>query len=373
MMVNEARLLDQFLRLVQIDRVSTNERAVADYLKDQLSKLGLEVQEDNTGQIIGGDAGNLLARLKGDPKYPTLLFLAHMDTVSPGKGIKPLIKDGIIYSDGTTILGADDAIGLSSILEALSVIIEKDIPHGNIEVLFTVAEEIGLKGATNFDASLITSKLGFCLDGGGPLGTVITQAPAHNFIDFIFKGKAAHAGAEPEKGISAIQAASLAISKMKLGRIDEETTANIGVIQGGEGFNTIPALVKANGEARSLSMTKLHDQTEHMVETAKVAAQHYGAEVECIVKNSYSPINISTSSQVVQLSLQALNSIGITPSVEFTGGGSDANILNGKGIPTVVFGINDRNAHTLEENVPVAGLIKVAEFVVSIIGNSITK
>ncbi len=372
-MVNESRLLHQFLRLVQIDRVSTNERAVADYLKDHLFKLGLEVQEDNAGQAIGGDAGNLFARLKGDPKYPALLFLAHMDTVSPGKGIKPSIKDGVIRSDGTTILGADDAIGLSSILEALHVIDEKNIPHGNIEILFTVAEEIGLKGMKNFDTSLLTSKLGFCLDGGGPLGTVITQAPAHNFINFIFKGKASHAGAEPEKGISAIQAASLAISKMMLGRIDEETTANIGIIQGGDGFNIIPSLVKANGEARSLSVDKLNKQIDHMMKTARAAAQYYGAEVECIVENSYSPINLDTNSQVVQISLQALNKIGITGSVEFTGGGADANILNGKDIPTVVFGINDRNAHTLEESIPVDDLIKVGEFVVSIIETSVEK
>jgi tripeptide aminopeptidase len=363
-------LLNQFLRIVQIDSVSTNERAVANYLREQLLKLGLEVHEDNAGQSIGGDAGNLIAKINGDPKYLTLLFMAHMDTVSPGKGIKPSIKDGIICSDGTTILGADDAIGLSSILEALEVIKETAIPHGNIEVVFTVAEEIGLKGVKNLDTSLLTSKLGFCLDGGGPLGTVITQASAHNLINFIFKGKAAHAGAEPEKGISAIQAASYAISTMNLGRIDVETTANIGIIQGGEGFNTIPAFVKVNGEARSLNPGKLHGQTVHMVEAAKAAAEKYGAEVECIVENSYSSFNIDTNSQLVQISLEALSKIGVSASIESTGGGSDANILNGRGIPTLVFGINDRNAHTVEESIPVDDLIKVAEFVVSIIETS---
>lgn len=366
-MVNQKRLIDEFLNLVKIDSVSTNERAIADYLKQVLIQLGLDVREDNAGDSFGNSTGNLIGKLQGDTNYPPILLMAHMDTVSPGTDIKPIIKDGVLYSDGTTILGADNAVGLVSILEALQVVNETGIPHGDIEILFTVSEEIGLKGAKGLDASKLSARLGFCLDGGGVVGTIINEAPAHNLFTFVFKGKAAHAGAEPEKGISAIQAASYAISSMTLGRIDEETTANIGIIQGGEGFNIVPPLVKVIGEARSLNTEKLNNQTEHMINTAKAAADRYGANVECIVDNSYSAFRVDEKSLATSIAVKAAQKIGVNPVIQSTGGGADANILNSKGIPTLVFGIGVNNAHTLEENIAVKDLVRVSEFTVAII------
>lgn len=369
-MVNPKRVIDQFLSLVQIDSVSTNERAIADYLKQVLLGIGLDVYEDNAGDSFGNSTGNLIGKLKGDPNYPPILLMAHMDTVSPGRNIKPVLKDGVLYSDGTTILGADNAAGLVSILEALQVVNETGITHGNIEILFTVSEEIGLKGAKGLDVSKLSSRLGFCLDGGGVLGTIINEAPAHNLFTFVFKGKAAHAGAEPEKGISAIQAAAYAISSMSLGRIDEETTANIGIIQGGEGFNIIPSTVKVIGEARSLNTEKLNNQTDHMITAAKAAADRYGANVECIVDNSYSAFRVDEKSPAVGIAVKAAQRIGVNPVIQSTGGGADANILNSKGISTLVFGIGVNNAHTLQENIAVKDLIRVSEYTVSIIESS---
>lgn len=369
-MIDSKRVVDQFLRLVQIDSVSTNERAIADYLKQVLQEIGLMVWEDNAGESFGNNTGNIIGKMKGDSKYLPILLMAHMDTVSPGTNIKPGLEDGVIFSDGTTILGADNAVGLASIIEALQVVNETGISHGDIEVLFTVSEEIGLKGAKGLDASTLSSKLGFCFDGGGAVGVIINEAPAHNLLTFIFKGKAAHAGAEPEKGVSAIQAAAYAVSSMSLGRIDEETTANIGTIKGGEGFNTIPALVKVIGEARSLNGDKINKQTDHMIAAAKAAADRYGATVDCIVDNSYSAFKVDDKSPAVTIAVKAAQRIGVNPVIQSTGGGADANILNNKGIPTLVFGIGVNNAHTLEENIAIKDLLRISEYAVSIIESS---
>lgn len=367
MQINKQRLLDEFLELVQIDSASKDERLMADALKPKLEALGFTVTEDDAGAKIGGSAGNLIAVLEGSKEAPTLLFCAHMDRVEPGRGIKPIIEDGMIKSDGTTILAADDVAGIAAILEAVRSAQEQDIPHGRLELLFTVAEEGGLFGAKSLDASRLSAEAGFFLDSGGPVGTIVVQAPAQKNISATIHGRAAHAGVAPENGISAILVAAEALTKMKLGRIDAESTANIGLIQGGVATNIIPDRVEMKGEARSRDPEKLERQAQHMVEVIQSTCAAHGVEAEVVVGDSYNSFRLTEEDYVVQLALRAAKALGLEPRIESTGGGSDANIINGRGIPSVILGLGYTNVHTTDEAIPIQQLEAAAQYVLQII------
>ena len=337
-MIKQDRIVQEFLELVQIDSASGQERQIADAVKSKLAALGLEVMEDEAGAASGGNAGNVIGRLSGTVKEaPTVLFAAHLDRVTPGLGIKPVIKDGIIYSDGSTILAADDVAGIAQILEAIRVLAENNIEHGDVEVLFTISEESGLKGAKHLDRNLLQADAAYFLDGGGDTGTIIPAAPAQKKISVKIIGRPAHAGIEPEKGVSAIVVAAHAIAKMNLGRIDEETTCNIGLIKGGVATNIIPGEVDLLCEVRSRQQEKLDAQVEHMVGAFQAAAAEFGVEAEIDVEQSYPAMNLSEDDPAVQLVVRAVESMGLSPVIVPTGGGSDANILVGKGLPSVIW------------------------------------
>jgi len=367
MHINQERLVNEFMSLVRIDSFAGEEREIADYLRTQLTKLGLDVTEDDAGKTIDGSAGNIIARLPGDCDKPTIMFCAHMDRVSPGKGIKPFIDNGIIRSDGTTILGADDAAGIAVILEALRVVKEAELPHGTLEVVFTIAEEGGLFGAKALDRSQLKADFAYFLDSSDPIGSIINQAPSHQNLDFTFYGKAAHAGVCPELGINAIKIAADAIASMNLGRIDHETTANAGVIQGGAATNIVPEVCTVKCEARSLDHAKLKAQVEHMISAAQASAAKYGAKVDIGITDCYTAYTIPESQPVIQLAAKACQALGVKPQLKATGGGSDANILNCKGLPSVVLGLNYQDAHSTRESMAVEDLVKVTELVLSII------
>lgn len=367
LMINEKRLLDRFLKYVQIDSPTKYEREFADYLMKEMEAMGMEVYMDDAGEKVGSNSGNVIGKLKGNTDGEAILFSAHMDTVSPSRGIKPVIKDGVIYSDGTTVLGGDDKAGIAAILEAIETVIEKDIPHGDIEVVFSIYEEGGLFGAKNLDYSKITAKRGFVLDSGGEPGEIIIQGPAQNKVNAKFIGKEAHAGVAPENGISAIQMASEAISKMKLLRIDEETTANIGVISGGQATNIVTKEVEIHGEARSLSNEKLQEQTDHMVKCCEEAAKKFGGSVELDVENSYGAFKVEEDSEIVEKVKEACKNIGLKPHTTASGGGSDTNILNANGIEAVNLGIGEKKPHTLEEHLYIKDLENAARLALEII------
>jgi len=367
MQVNQERLLNEFLELVQIDSFAGEEREIADRLMAKLTKLGLTVTEDDAGKAIDGNAGNLIARLPGNAKKPTLMFCAHMDRVAPGKGIKPIVEDGIIHSDGTTILAADDVAGIVAILEAIRVIQEQNISHGDIEVVFTIAEEGGLNGAKGLDCSQLSAQFAYFLDSGGEIGTIINQAPSHQNLDITFYGKAAHAGVSPEKGINAIKIAAEAVASMNIGRIDAETTANVGIITGGAATNIVPDMCSIKCEARSLNPVKLQTQVQHMIDCAHTAAAKYGTKVDIAVNDCYPAFMIPETHPVIQLAVKAAQQLGLTPQIHGTGGGSDANIINGKGLPSVVLGLNYKDVHSKNESMAVADLVKAAEYVATII------
>lgn len=366
-MVNRDRIVKEFMDYVQIDSLTRKEGNFAKFIRKKLEELGLEVTVDNAGEKIGSDANNIIATLKGDKDVEPIILCSHMDTVTPGEGIKPIIKDDVIYSDGTTILGADNKAGIAAIIEALRVISEENIPHGDIEVVFTIAEEGGLNGSKNLDYSKIKSKLAFVLDSGGDPGQIIVQAPAQDKIDVKIKGKPSHAGVCPEEGISAIQVAASAINRMNLLRIDEDTTANIGIIKGGSATNIVCPEVDIKAEARSLQDEKLDKQTAHMVECFKQAAEEFGAEVEVETSRAYNAFTIDENEEIVKIVKKACDNIGIKGFTDSTGGGSDTNILNANGIKSLNLGIGERKPHTLEEHIAIKDLVDSARLVLEII------
>jgi tripeptide aminopeptidase len=369
-MVNKQRLIGEFIELVQIDSLSSKEGTVAKVLTDKLRQLGFDVYVDDAGVKLSGETGNIIATLKGNRPGKPVLFSSHMDTVSPGEGIHPIIIDeasGIIKSDGTTVLGADDKAGIAAILEAMRIIKENNIDHGDIQIVFSIWEEGGLFGAKYLDYSKINADFAFVLDGGGAPGKIIVKAPAQDSIEVKIKGKAAHAGVSPEEGISAVMVAARAIDKMKLLRIDEETTANIGIIKGGIATNIVMPELEIKAEARSLNNSKLDAQTKHMVDTFKQAAADFGAEVEIKTTRMYDAFSVNENDEIVTMLKKVFTNMGIEPTVISTGGGSDTNILNAHGIKAVNLSVGMEKPHTLEEYIAIEDLITSARMVVEIV------
>ena len=367
-MINRERLLAEFCELTRIDSPTKNERQIADILKIRLESLGMVVTEDQVGLTIGGNCGNVFAYLKGDlPKAPILLLSAHMDTVDPCLSIEPVLQDGRIVSAGATILGADDKAGIAPILEALRTIQEQGISHGDIQVIFNVAEEGGLNGSKNLDPTHLKADLGFVLDAGGAPGIIILEAPGQDRINVTIKGKASHAGATPEEGISAIVVAAKAIARLQTGRIDEETTSNIGTIQGGLATNIVAERVEITCETRSRNTGKLERLTAEMCKTFKHCADEMGAVAEIDVIRLYDSFTIEKDSEIAVLAAQAARSANLATAFVATGGGSDANYYNRYGVPCVVLGIGMQKSHTTDEFIEVEDLYGSAKLVVEII------
>jgi tripeptide aminopeptidase len=371
-MINQERLVKEFIEMVKIDSLSNKEGRFAAYLKEKLEELGLEtVIDEQAGQAVDSDTGNLLGRLKGNrAEAPKLFFSAHMDTVAPGEGIQPQIREGAIYSNGSTILGGDDKAGIAAIIEALRHIKEEKIEHGDIEVLFTIGEETGLWGARYLNYDLLQSKTGFVLDSDGEPGTIICQAPAHDKIYAVIYGEAAHAGMSPEKGVSAIQVAARAINSMQLLRIDEETTANIGVIKGGIATNIVCDRVELEGEARSLDEEKLQQQLTQMLNCLQIACKEMGARLETKIERQYPAFRLNKDEVVVQLARSAAEALGLKAQVIASGGGSDANYFNHRGIKAINLGIGMSKVHTKEEFIKIKDLVMMAHYVVAIVGKA---
>jgi tripeptide aminopeptidase len=368
-MVNKQRIIGEFIELVQIDSPSSKEGAVAKVLVEKLKELGLDVYVDDAGVKAGGETGNVIATLKGNREGKSVLFSSHMDTVSPCLGIKPIIDEanGIIKSDGTTILGSDDKGGIAAILEAIKIIKENNIDHGDIQIVFSIWEEGGLFGAKYLDYSKLNADYAFVLDSGGSPGEIIVKAPAQDKIEVKIKGRPAHAGLAPEEGISAVMVASRAIEKMNLLRIDEETTANIGTINGGVATNIVMPELEIVAEARSLDNSKLDVQTQHMVDTFKAAAEEFGAEIEINTERMYGAFNVEENDEIVDMAKRAFANMGADVNVTSTGGGSDTNILNANGVKAINLGIGMKKAHTLEEYIAIEDLLNSARMVVEII------
>lgn len=363
MEINADRLIGRFFSYIEIDSETGEERDFALYLMEELKGLGLEVEMDKAGDLANSNAGNIIARLKGRSQAPPLMFSAHMDTVSPGQGIEPKIVDGVVYSKGQTILGADDKAGIAAIVEGVQMILEEGGNYPDLELVFTISEEGGLDGAKNLDLDNIKSELAYVLDSSGRPGRVVTQAPAQCKLDFEFLGRSAHAGVAPEKGISAIELAAKAISRMKLLRIDEETSANIGLISGGVATNIVADSVHAQGEVRSLSNNKLKAQVDHMVEEFEKVQDEAGLKGSVTIEPSYQAYKIDQNDEILALLEKAMDRAGLIMEPVVSGGGSDANVYNQRGLAAVNLAIGMEDVHSLSEFIRLEDLSKSTELV----------
>ena len=363
-----SRLVEEFLELVQIDSETKHEEVIAPILVKKLEEMGFEVFQDDAHTRNGHGAGNIIATLKGSLDIDPIYFTVHMDTVVPGVGIKPEIReDGYIYSDGTTILGADDKAGMAALFEMARRLKEQNIEHGTIQFIITAGEESGLVGAKELDPTLIQAKYGFAVDSDGKVGGIVSAAPYQAKLEVEIFGKTAHAGVAPEKGVSAITLASKSIAKMNLGRIDEETTANIGRFEGGKATNIVCDEVYILAEARSINKEKLDQQTEHMKNTFIEVAESLGGRADVNIKLMYPGFSVNESDRVVQVAMEAVKNIKREPLLGISGGGSDANVIAGFGIPTVNLSVGYEEIHTTNERMPIEELEKLADLLFEVV------
>lgn len=374
-MINRQRIIAEFTAQAAIDSPSYKEAAIATYLEQRLKKLGAVVEFDDAGPKIGSESGNLIARLPGTKAGAPLLISLHMDTVTPAENVEPVLNNGIFTSAGETILGADDKAGIVEAIEAIEVLREQKIPHVPLEIVVTVCEEQGLLGAKQLDFSKLTAKQGFALDTTG-VDIVINRAPAANRFKVDVFGHEAHAGVCPEQGISAIEIASKAIAKMTLGRIDHETTANIGTIEGGLASNIVARQVSLCGEVRSHSADKLRQQTEQIVRALEEEVDRATIEVDGVSKRAALALELKEDFPLMQVAEEApilniIRAAGIAlnrpQEIRAAGGGSDANIYNGQGIDMVILATGMDKVHTVNEQVSVDDMVKVSELLVEII------
>ena len=364
---NTQRLVDQFITMAKISSPSRQEGRLAAYLRTELEALGFLVEADAAGELAGGDTGNLIATLPGTTDAEPLLFSCHMDTVTPCIGVVPVIKNGVIRSDGTTILGGDDKAGIAAILEGVRRIRERGVRHGLIQAVFTICEEVGMHGAIGLDYSKVKATRAFILDADGPIGQILVRGPAKDAIHAVIQGRSAHAGLKPEAGISAIQVAARAIERMKLLRIDEETTANLGQIAGGGATNIVTDRVEITAEARSLTNDKLDAQCAHMKACFEDAAREFGATAEVTIERSYYAFSLDADEPVVRHCAAAMRNLGLTPKLASTGGGSDCNVFNRHGMKAVDLSIGMTDVHTCKESLRIDDLEMTARLVEALI------
>jgi len=369
--LNENEIIEDFISLAKVSGVSYNEKHISSIIESRMRKIGAEIKYDHITDIIGGNTDNMLATISASNEEMAtaepILFCEHIDTVEDTKNLTVLRDGDYLRSDGTTILGADNRGAITSILNALEYIYRHNIPHRTVEILFTVAEELSLMGSSSLDYSMFQSKMGVVIDGGGKMGKIYKAAPEHYNMSFKFYGKGAHAGMSPENGINAISMAAKAVCNMPLGRIDIETTANIGIINGGNATNVVPDYAFLKGEVRSREKEKTKTQMESMKQAAINAADAYSGWVEIETQMMYPSFSVSTDHSLCQRVIEIFKDIGVEAEITQTGGGSDANYLNNNGIYTILLSAGYENAHSKEEKLYIPDLINFTKFIIMLI------
>jgi tripeptide aminopeptidase len=361
------RLLETFLDLVRIDSPTRREADVAAYCARALSELGCEVRFDDTTDLTGSDTGNLIAMLPAVGSTRTLVLSAHMDCVEPCTGVEPVVSDdGVVTSAGETVLGADDKAGIAAILEALRRMTEEDRPHPAVLIILTVAEENGLLGAKALDPGVVNGDVCLVLDADGAPGGIVVGAPTHYTFVATFIGAASHAGVAPEEGRSAIAMASRAICAMPLGRLDAQTTANIGTISGGSATNVVPPTTTVTGECRSLNRDRVEQVHSAMDQVMREAARSGGGSVDIAWTREYDGFVTPEDSPVLALVMAACGDIDLEPSAFTTGGGSDGNVFAACGVPTVVLSCGMRAVHSTAERIAVSDLHALTDLLVAV-------
>ena len=359
-MIDQKRLVDSFFQLVRIDSPSMEEEAVAQHLKERLTSIGLNVERDSFGNVFAMEEGE-------NP----LLLSAHMDTVEPGRGIKPRIEGDRIVSDGTTILGGDCKAGIAAILEALESIKQEGSARRPVQAVFTRGEEIGLVGASNLDFSMLRAKDCVVFDGNGPVNTITASSPTYVRFDVNVTGRSAHAGVEPEKGLSAIRIASDIITQLPQGRLDEETTFNVGTISGGTVRNAVPAEATFTGEFRSRNTETLELTRLQVLSTLEAAREKYReASIDEELEVMFHMYNINPDGPMTQMVSQIMRDMGLAPDIKPSGGGTDGNVFLLQGLDALVVGMATNEMHTVREYVKINELVDTARFCQELLTNS---
>jgi tripeptide aminopeptidase len=363
-------MLDLFLELCAIPSPSGQERAVTDRVGEYLTRLGLEWDEDDSAGRLEGTAGSIYCRLpatNGDGGTPIFLC-AHTDTVPPEAAIEPIVgEDGVVRNAAPTILGSDNKAAVVVMLEAVRRILREDRPHAGIELVFTPQEEVSLRGADAFDHTRLVARTGFVYDQGAPIGEIVLGSPHGRLLDFRFHGRAAHAGMAPEDGRSAVAAAARAIADFRLGRIDDETSANVGVISGGTARNVVPEWCSFTAEVRSHDERKAIELVREMLESAAFAASLAECEVESEVRPSFSGYRFRESDPPVVLAATALREAGFEPTCALSGGGADANVFNARGLSCVNLANGMMEIHTPDEHIAVADLEAMVDVTLALV------
>ena len=367
--MNKEHLINEFKELVSIEVHSRQERAIADVLKKKLEDLGLTVTEDTAGQVLGGNTGNVYAVLPGDPSKEAVLFSAHMDRVGNHGHIQPIVKeeDGIITSDGTSILAGDDIGGVSAILAMLREVKEQQIPHGPIEVAFSICEETGVEGSAQYDFSQFQSKSCFVYDASGKAGTIVLAAPSKGRVTLTVHGITAHAGNEPEKGLNALKVAADLIMHLPDGRLSPLSTANFSIIEAGSATNVVCDKVTITGEQRSRDAKEYATISEDIQKAADLISKKYNTPIEVNLHTLYHAFCLEETARPCVLAKEAAEAIGLTPFFKQGGGGMDANHFNEHGIAAVGIGTGNFKCHTNAEYQVIDDLVKCAEQAVEIV------
>ena len=367
--MNQQRIIDEFKELVSIEVYSRRERAIADVLKKKLTDLGLTVTEDGAGEILGGDTGNLYALLPGNTDAEPVMFSAHMDRVANNGHICPVIneEEGIIYSDGKTILAGDDIGGVCAILAMLRTVQEEKLPHGPIEVAFSVCEESGVEGSRQYDFSRFLSKSCFVYDASGKAGTIVTAAPSKGKVTIKVHGRTAHAGNEPEKGLNAVKVAADLIMHLPDSRLSPASTANFSMLQAGSATNVVCDLVTITGEQRSRKADEYQAISDKIHGAAEEISKKYDTPIEVDVATLYHAFHLEKDARPCALAEEACRRVGIEPFFKEGGGGMDANHFNEYGIEAVGIGTGNFKCHTSGEYQVIADLMKCAEQAVEIV------
>jgi tripeptide aminopeptidase len=363
------RLLDDFVRLCEIESPSRRERGVVDAVRADLVRLGLEVEEDDSGRDTGSEAGNLLARIPGPEGARTVLLCAHLDTVPLNGPVEVVRENGVLTNRHEAILGADNKAAVATILGTARRLVAEGSPVG-VELLFTTCEELALAGAKAFDRSRLRAEFGYVFDHASPVGELVTASPTYYRLDADFRGQAAHAGIRPEKGRNAIAAAANALAAMRIGRLDDATTANIGQIEGGTAANVVAERCQVVLEARSLDDIRAGEVVSAMVDAVTEAASEADCDVETVVERHFQAYRFARTTPVVEVAAEALRRRGIEPVYINTGGGSDANALIAAGLPVLNVANGTERNHEPTESVTVEALEQILDVTLAIVGEA---
>jgi len=355
-------VVQEFMALASLNSLSRQEGRVAGYLVGRLREMGLNAVVDDSAPKTGSDTGNIIVRVPGNTPGPTVLFCAHMDTVGPTEGMIPVLRDGVIYSNGETILGADDKAGVAILLSVLADLQGGGLPHPDLEVLFTVQEEIGLFGAKALGSEL-KAAFGYILDGDGPVGSIINQTPSKVDLDLVLEGKAAHAGVCPEEGINAIVVAAAAIARLRTGRIDSRTTSNVGRISGGNIRNMVADRAEVIMEVRSTDAVRLETEVRAVLNAFQTEAASAGAGLSVRKETPFETFTVAETHPTVANAFRAARALGIEPRLRASGGGMDANVFNGRGLPCVALGMGIQDPHSPKEHIAVEQLEAGVRFI----------